>query len=112
MYSFVLHYKTINNGNDVKSSDPSKSSMTESALSNQSPLPTDEDDAGPFNQSSYQRHLKGGNLCFETFTIKDSSYYDLSQGRKLALILNHEEYNHYDHQNIPRRTGTRKVCYN
>ena len=98
----------------VKSCDSSKSSITESAISNPSPLPVDEDDAGPFNQSAYRRHLKGGggNICYETYTNKDSHYYDLSQGRKLALIFNHEEYNHYDHQNIPRRTGTRKVNSN
>ena len=95
---------------DMKSSEPSKSSLTESAVSNDSGPPVDEDDAGPFNQSAYQRHLKGGNLCYDTFTLKDSHYYDISQGRKLALILNHEYYNHYDNQNIPRRTGTRKVC--
>ena len=96
---------------DLKSSEPSKSSLTESAVSNESIPPVDEDDAGPFNQSGYQQHLKGGNLCYDTFTNKDSHYYDLSQGRKLALIFNHEYYNHYDNQYIPRRTGTKKVCH-
>ena len=86
-----------------------KSSPTESAASIPSSLPVDEDDAGPFNVPAYRRHLNGGNLCYETFTTKDSQYYDLNQGRKLALILNHEEYNHYDNRHIPRRTGTNKV---
>ena len=96
----------------LKSSDASKSSLTESAESKNADSPIDEDDAGPFNQNAYRRHLIGGNLCYETFTIKDSPYYNINEGRKLALIFNHENYNHYDHQNIPRRTGTRKVSIN
>ena len=71
----------------------------------------DEDDAGPFNIASYRKHLPGDKAqsCLETFTTKESPYYDLSRGRKLAVILNQEEYNHYDNQHIPRRTGTDKV---
>ena len=98
-----------NNGLDKELSDQTASTTKESAPSSQHSVPVDEDDAGPFNQPAYRRHLKNGNLCYETFTIKDSHYYDLTQGRKLAVILNHEDYNHYDHQHIPRRTGTRKV---
>ena len=93
----------------IKSVQQTKSSPTESAASITSSLPVDEDDAGPFNVPAYRRHLNGGNLCYDTFTTKDSQYYDLNQGRKLALILNHEEYNHYDNRHIPRRTGTNKV---
>ena len=93
-----------------KSSGATKSSLTESASSKATNSPVDEDDAGPFNQNGYRQHLKGGNLCYETFTNKDSPYYNINEGRKLALIINHENYNHYDHQNIPRRTGTRRVC--
>ena len=93
----------------LKSSDASKSSLTESATSKITDSPVDEDDAGPFNQNAYRQHLKGGNLCYDTFTTKDCPYYNINEGRKLALIINHENYNHYDHQNIPRRTGTRKV---
>ena len=95
----------------LKSSDASKSSLTESASSKITSSPVDEDDAGPFNQNAYRQHLKGGNLCYETFTIKDSPYYNINEGKKLALIINHENYNHYDHQNIPRRTGTRRVRF-
>ena len=94
-----------------KSSGATKSSLTESASSKATNSPVDEDDAGPFNQNGYRQHLKGGNLCYETFTNKDSPYYNINEGRKLALIINHENYNHYDHQSIPRRTGTRRVCY-
>ena len=93
-----------------KSSGATKSSLTESASSKTTNSPIDEDDAGPFNQNGYRQHLKGGNLCYETYTYKDSPYYNINEGRKLALIINHENYNHYDHQNIPRRTGTRRVC--
>ena len=93
----------------MKSVQQNKPSPTESAASITSSLPVDEDDAGPFNVPAYRRHLNGGNLCYDTFTTKDSQYYELNQGRKLALILNHEEYNHYDNRHIPRRTGTNKV---
>ena len=92
-----------------ESSGATKSSLTELASSKATNSPIDEDDAGPFNQNGYRQHLKGGNLCYETFTNKDSPYYNINEGRKLALIINHENYNHYDHQNIPRRTGTRRV---
>ena len=93
----------------IKSVQQTKSSPTESAASITSSLPVDEDDAGPFNVPAYRRHLNGGNLCYDTYTTKDSQYYELNHGRKLALILNHEEYNHYDNRHIPRRTGTNKV---
>ena len=92
-----------------KSSGATKSSLTELASSKATNSPVDEDDAGPFNQNGYRQHLKGGNLCYETLTNKDSPYYNINEGRKLALIINHENFNHYDHQNIPRRTGTRRV---
>lgn len=87
------------------------SATTAATSSVHSASPIDEDDAGPFNIPSYRKHLQGdkGQSYLETFTAKDSPYYDLSRGRKLAVILNQEEYNHYDNQNIPRRTGTERV---
>ena len=43
----------------------------------------------------------------ETFTDKDSEFYDLSRGQRLAVIFNHETYK-YDR--AQERTGTRQDC--
>ena len=64
--------------------------------------PNDEGDAIGFNIPGYQRHL-ADQLPLDTITEQDCPYYVLEPGRKLAIIFNHENF---QHERMAKRTGT------
>ena len=47
------------------------------------------------------------SVPIETFTDKDSEWYDLSRGKKLAIIFNHENF---QDDKMSKRRGTDKDC--
>jgi len=65
-----------------------------------------EVDATPFHPK------KNGNesnkVPIKTFTDKDSEWYDLSRGKKLAIIFNHENFKR---ERMNPRRGTDKDCH-
>jgi hypothetical protein len=77
----------------------------------------DEGDAKGFDQKSYHSRLPSepfrnittnngdAKLQFETFTQRDSPFYNVSKGTKLALIFNHSEFKQ---NRMPERKGTEK----
>ena len=73
----------------------------------------DSADAKGFNFNGYSNHLPSPNKLsedfqhFTTITEKDDSWYNLSEGKRLALVFNHSEFQFENH---PKRGGTESDC--
>jgi len=63
-----------------------------------------EVDATPFHPKKNQN--KSNKAPIKTLTDKDSEWYNLSGGKKLAIIFNHE----YFKNGMSQRRGTDKDC--
>jgi len=77
-----------------------------SAFSSSSEGPSEHGDARPFNWHRYQDQ-SGTNdplpVDLETLTLRDESFYNIYEGRRLCLIFNHKKYKE---NRLDERNGT------
>jgi len=102
--------------NTCSSSPSSSAATTSNSTSTPTEGPIDEGDAKGFDQKSYHTRLPSepfrnsngdadAKLLFETFTPRDSPFYNVSKGIKLAVVFNHSEFKQ---NRMPERKGTEK----
>lgn len=78
-----------------------------------SPAENDDTDARGFSFNEFSNltpsvnSFQDGDERFTTATERDASAYNLSEGKRLALVFNHS---HFRHDNYPKRPGTETDC--
>ena len=127
----ILNEKKENDISSQKGDKDSQFSTTSSSVtsqlsakkgtSNSAPTMTEKDNAEPsdvdakgFNFGGYRSHLlprqkvaSNDDLSFTTITEKDSPDYDLSEGLKLVIVFNQENFIKKD---LTKRNGTEQDC--
>ena len=78
----------------------------------------DDPDARGFNISGYAKQVMGGggtsyaiqdtDELYTTLTQMDDAHYNLSEGRRLAIVFNHENY--HPSRGLGQRRGTESDC--